>query len=334
VTITALAISPDGTYFISGNRFGLIEVWDAKNFTRLHEKESTTKSDPKVNNLAFSPDGKYFISLESYAIKIWDTQQFNHRVIPTKKISTPMSILHITPNGKYLVVGSTNGQINILDIHNNFDISTTINAYDEKNNPYGHNGRIITLDTIRTPDGEYLVSGDNKGRMQAWDMQDFSYAGTILEEREKYPDPTEYVDTLSIIFNGKYFVQSRTYSTYTSWVESKIEIFKTHIVTHGSVSDDILAEEQSLLARQKELKKSIQQHDTAMAIKKGGIDLDANKFDLAIMSQGKSTADLIQANGVINNPPILNMNIEGLVPVILSVTPAQWPSFFQVMQPI
>ncbi|MBF0477845.1 MAG: hypothetical protein HQL26_00015 [Candidatus Omnitrophica bacterium] len=64
----------------------------------------------------------------------------------------------------------------------------------------------------------------------------------------------------------------------------------------------------------------IAQRSDPAQLTKGGIDLNSQNYDLEVRSNGKPIADQITASGL--NPE----GITGFVPVIISITPAQWPA--------
>ena len=102
MTITALAISPDGTRFASGDRFGTVRIWEAREGKLLHEIQAHVGPCEK---LAFSADGRtvFSIGFEEKTLRSWNCETGEER--PPIEFDHPLVGLELFPDGSSLVVG-------------------------------------------------------------------------------------------------------------------------------------------------------------------------------------------------------------------------------------
>src|SRR5450759_1000680 len=80
-SVTACAVSPDGTWIVSASGDKTLKIWDAATGRELHTLTGHTKS---VRACAVSPDGTWIVSASSdKTLKIWDVATGTERTTLT-----------------------------------------------------------------------------------------------------------------------------------------------------------------------------------------------------------------------------------------------------------
>lgn len=162
--VTALTITADNQYIISGSQDKIIKVWHLETGKEIF---SLTEHPEWITSLAITNDGKTLISgLEDATIKVWN--------LTTKKViftltehQAPITSLVITPDQKELISGSDDKTIKVWDLETGKNIFT-IKA---------HRAEIKNI-TI-TPDGEKIVSASYDKTIKIWNLKTRKLISTI-----------------------------------------------------------------------------------------------------------------------------------------------------------
>jgi len=99
-------------FFITGSDDHTVKVWDTEEF-----QEIKTLNDHKDTVLcsAITPDDRYIISGSSdKTLKVWDTNTLS--LVKTLNQEAKANLLSISPNGRILLVGLSNGLIKEYEI--------------------------------------------------------------------------------------------------------------------------------------------------------------------------------------------------------------------------
>jgi hypothetical protein len=111
--ILALALSRDSAYLATGDRQGIVKIWDTKQKSQLQKIEH----DAPIVCIAITPDNKYLIAVDAnQQILFWlmKTAQL-HTVKPLGDLARSIAI---SPDGKYLALGLRSGSVQIWDAQN------------------------------------------------------------------------------------------------------------------------------------------------------------------------------------------------------------------------
>jgi WD40 repeat protein len=118
--VTSLKFSPDGKFLASGDRSGVIHIWNLENQSILQ----SLQEDGVVRTLAWSPDGTRLASganvdiTEPLTVKIWNPMEGSL----VKKLDAPGNlVLEVTfaPSGKELAAAFGNGVVRVWNIAGN-----------------------------------------------------------------------------------------------------------------------------------------------------------------------------------------------------------------------
>ena len=161
--ITALAASPDGKFFASGDRNGGIHVWDL-NGNEIH---ALRDHQGGVTSLAFRSDSKLLASTgEDGQLIIWDMKK-GSAVKKVKAHTKGITALFYHRNG-HLV---TAGRDRIVKIFKpDFNVKSTFKDLPE----------VITA-TALSQDGKHLFMADYQGEVLAYDVSSNKAPLTTLE---------------------------------------------------------------------------------------------------------------------------------------------------------
>jgi len=193
--VSTIEYSPDGKTILSGDRDGLVVLWD---ITNLKELEIYTGHKSGIVDLAFSPDGSNFVSvaLDNTLIKRVIGQEATQPQVPQHV--PDVSTVAYSSDGSYIITGGNDRNINIwtaqdvsllrtitmgakvVDIRSIYQTSyiaiggadrvVTIIDLSEKATFQPFIGLKDALSSIAiSPDGNIVVAGGVNGEVAAWD---------------------------------------------------------------------------------------------------------------------------------------------------------------------
>ena len=151
----AVAVSTDGSTFVTGDRHGTIRLWNA---TIEHQfvDWGDNQQDQEILALAFSLDRKMLASgSEGKTVRLWDTEKRAH-IATLKGHEASVAALAFSPDGKILATGDAGKVIKVWDV----------NTQRERATLTGHTNSISAL--TFTPDGKILASGSYDGTIRFW----------------------------------------------------------------------------------------------------------------------------------------------------------------------
>lgn len=199
-------ISSDGKYLVTANDDAVARVWEIPSGKLVSEMRG---HQGKINDVSFSPDGKQVITAsEDKTARVWNTENASlihelggHRI----RVNTA----RFSPNGKYIatagvvggnvLVGSFRGEMDFWDAHSGVRLtqipnvaagdlefsadsrfltvwhtagnnsSPSVWAVDSRNKITELFSGGIPLSLALSPDGRYILIGDNEGNLRVFD---------------------------------------------------------------------------------------------------------------------------------------------------------------------
>jgi WD40 repeat protein len=154
--IGSLHYSPDGKWLAGLDNDGKIDVWDTTDRSLISELPVSAYSDSDV--IGFAPDGRFLAVAEQSRISLWHI----HEGTPFQQIAIPQAgviTLSISPDGKWLTCGLTDGTVQIWQIPQGILLQTLV----------GGTAGISSLDF--TNDGKTLLSASRDGTLHFWSIQ-------------------------------------------------------------------------------------------------------------------------------------------------------------------
>lgn len=157
--VTALSVSLDGKFLVSGDRTGQILIWDTAQQIIL---KNIPAHNERINSLAFSPSGLLFASCSNEkVIKIWHTASGNCLKILSGHTG-PIYSLDFDPSGNLLASASEDKSVRIWNMGN----YTVQRVLPEQNNP--------VYKVAFSPNGKQLAAAAKKRKIRIWKLSDGS----------------------------------------------------------------------------------------------------------------------------------------------------------------
>jgi len=218
--VHTVRFSSDGKFLATGGDENSIKVWELSTYREIYRIPGY--SNHFNCSVSFSPNGKYIATIDigkTKNIQLWD-------VLTGKKIKSINVIgvppLEISPNGNFIAVSTSNGDVKIYD-HSSGKVSTL-----PKN-------QLPIRALSFHPSSRILIAASKDGFIKIWD---------ILTVREiKLIDVKIPIQTVSVSPNGKWFAVGMMKGLVILWnFKDYKEIFKLQtdgdIITSVTFSPD------------------------------------------------------------------------------------------------
>ena len=152
--VYSVSWSPDSKYIASGNRDGIVRVWDATTGTCIH---TLTGHTHPIYSLSWSSNGKQIASGSwDNTIRIWDAT--TGTCIHTLEGHTNwVTSVTRSPNDKHIASSSADNTIRVWNVTTGNCIHTL----------EGHTDTIWSI--AWSPDGKYIASGSSDKTVRIWD---------------------------------------------------------------------------------------------------------------------------------------------------------------------
>ena len=155
--IDCIALSPDGTRIVSGDRDGL-RLWDAQ--TGEQVGEPTQENRIVATCLAFSPDGKRIVSGNYDELRLWDAQTLAPIGMLMKGHENRVSSVAYSADGRRIVSGSWDRTLRLWDARTGDQLGAPIG---------GHLNKITSV--AFSADGNRIVSGSWDRTLRVWNAK-------------------------------------------------------------------------------------------------------------------------------------------------------------------
>ncbi|MDZ8055878.1 MAG: NB-ARC domain-containing protein [Aulosira sp. ZfuVER01] len=217
--VSAVALSPDGKYVISGSHDNTLKVW---NWETGEQLQTFTGHSDWVHAVAFTLDGKYVISGSlDKTIKVWNWET-GEKLRTLAGHSYPVNVVAITPDNKYVISGSSDNTLKVW----NWETGEQLRTLE------GHRDWVNAL--AITSDGKYAISASRDNTLKVWNWK----TGEQLRTLEGH---TWSVNAVAITSDNKYVVSASGDSTLKVWNWETGEQLRTLTGHSYSVNSLVLA---------------------------------------------------------------------------------------------
>lgn len=111
--ILSLFLSIDFAYLATGDRRGIVKIWDTKQKSQIQ----TIEHDAPIICIAITPDNQYLIAVDAkQQILFWLMKTAQLQIV--KPLGDLARTISISPDGKYLALGLRSGNVQIWDAQN------------------------------------------------------------------------------------------------------------------------------------------------------------------------------------------------------------------------
>ncbi|KAJ7353300.1 hypothetical protein DFH08DRAFT_856466 [Mycena albidolilacea] len=197
--VYSLALSPDGSYIVSGSSNCTLCIWDAETLEPLGE--SHHHHDSWVSSVAFSPDGSCIVSGSGdCTLCMWDAETLEPLGEPLCGHNNSVLSVAFSPDGTRILSGSRDCTLRIWD-------AKTLQPLGEP--LCGHDYGVLTA--AFSPDSSHIVSGSEKNTLCIWDAN----TGQLLGKR--CCDQEGVITSVAFSPNGSCIVSGSSDSTVCIW---------------------------------------------------------------------------------------------------------------------
>ncbi len=157
--ITAVTVSPDERYCISGGDRGELKLWDLKDCKEIGRLERHTS---EITALSVTPDNRYALSAtDDGSIRVWDLQQAVN-LAPQETEWGWMNDVAFFPDCSRAVSVDVECRLMIWDV----DSGKRLHTYCKKERLAG------SIECVAVShDGRYAICGDADGALSLWDLR-------------------------------------------------------------------------------------------------------------------------------------------------------------------
>ncbi len=231
--VSSVAISLDGQWVASSSPHcpkGNLKIWHLPTGRLVYSSAGHHKP---VRLVAIAADNRTLISA-SHKVKLWHLpannsgQDFSIERFCTLWHTAPVSTALLSPQGQWLVSGSTNGKIKLWNPHTGEPLRTL----------QGHQGPVTGLQM--SSDGQTLISSSADQTIKFWDLK----TGNVQRILKGH---TGSVNAIALSADGQWLVSGSADQTIKIWHGLTGELFHTLRGHSASVSAIALTPDQQTL---------------------------------------------------------------------------------------
>jgi WD40 repeat protein len=219
--VTAVALSPDGGWIVSGSWDRTVKVWEAATGRLLRSLEGHTRD---VTAVALSPDGGWIVSGSADGtVKVWEAA--TGRLLRSLEGHTGwVTAVAVSPDGGWIVSGSNDKTVKVWEAATGRLLRSL----------EGRTGWVTAVAV--SPDGGWIVSGSWDRTVKVWEAA----TGRLLRSLEGHTEP---VTAVAVSPDGGWIVSGSRDRTVKVWEAATGNLLRsleghTEPVTAVAVSPD------------------------------------------------------------------------------------------------
>ncbi len=210
--ILGCAISPDGTWALSGGHDHILRQWEVATGKVQRTFEGHSNS---IWRCAISPDGTWFVSAAAdQSLRVWEFATGEVRHIFTAH-NDQVNGCAISPDGRYIASAGADGIARLWHAEDGTD-HATLN---------GHGDSSVLVCTF-SPDGRLLVTGAYDKKIKVWEVE----TGNLLATLEGH---THNVQALAFTPNGEWLLSGARNGGLRLWRMANLTCVHSVFIDRG-----------------------------------------------------------------------------------------------------
>ncbi len=159
-SLRSIAFSADGSKLVAGSATGELYVWDTMLPSAMPQVIRTNNGVIHTVLLNKTPESMITVSGDG-VVRTWKVTSKGLDSLQTVRSAIDMFCARLTPDGKHLACGATNGRVVIFDVANLKKEPVSFNYY-------GFGARVTAL--AFDPLGTHLVTANSAGSLYQWNF--------------------------------------------------------------------------------------------------------------------------------------------------------------------